>query len=144
MSTLLDRLLGTDSNKSAAVVRVILGFLFLSTGLMKLTVPALGDAFAAQLIQARIPFHSFNLWFVPIAETTMGLLLILGLFSRLAGVSAAFMMVVATYVHLVVHDADLFPLQPEAPIIPLVVLPLTAYVVWRGGGAWSLDLRYSR
>jgi hypothetical protein len=50
-------------------------------------------------------------------------------------------MVVATYVHTVVDDPALFPLQPQAPVIPLGVIVLVAYVIWRGAGSWSLDLR---
>jgi hypothetical protein len=53
------------------------------------------------------------------------------------------MMAVATYVHVVVNDPALFPLQPSAPVIPVTVIVLTAYVVWRGAGAWSLDLKTS-
>lgn len=54
------------------------------------------------------------------------------------------MMVVATYVHFVVHNPELFPLQPEAPTIPFVALALCAYVLWVGGGSWSVDLRRQR
>jgi hypothetical protein len=53
------------------------------------------------------------------------------------------MMLVATYVHLVVDNPDLFPLQPEEPIIPLVSIAVAAYIVWCGGGAWSMDLKSS-
>ena len=53
-------------------------------------------------------------------------------------------MVVATYVHLVVDDPSLFPLQPEEPIIPAVVVFLSAYTLLRGGGSRSLDLRASQ
>lgn len=40
-----------------------------------------------------------------------------------------------------VDDLSLFPLQPSAPVIPLAVIAVSAYLVWRGAGAWSLDLR---
>ena len=126
-----------------AIVRVLLGVLFLMTGLMKLFVPDLRAAFSGQLTAAAIPAHSLNMWFVPLAEVVMGSALIAGFLSRLASLTAIGMMVVATYVHLVVHDPDLFPLQPEAPIIPLIALVLCAWVLWAGGGSWSADL-YSR
>jgi hypothetical protein len=41
-------------------------------------------------------------------------------------------MAVATYVHLVVHDPALFPLQPTAPVIPAVVMILSVYVLVTG------------
>lgn len=50
-------------------------------------------------------------------------------------------MVVATHVHLVVDDPTLSPLQPSEPVIPLIVLLMSAYIVWRGAGTWSADLR---
>ena len=53
---------------------------------------------------------------------------------------AAVIMVVATYVHVMV-DPLLFPLQPVEPVGPLVLLVALAYIVWKGGGAWSVDLR---
>ena len=53
-------------------------------------------------------------------------------------------MLVATYVHLAVDDPSLFPLQPSEPIIPLVVIAMSVYVLLRGAGAWSLDLKATR
>ncbi len=139
----LGRLRATQPSMPLAIVRVLLGVLFLMTGLMKLFVPDLRAAFSGQLTAAAIPAHSLNMWFVPLAEVVMGSALIAGFLSRLASLTAIGMMVVATYVHLVVHDPDLFPLQPEAPIIPLIALVLCAWVLWGGGGSWSADL-YSR
>jgi hypothetical protein len=50
-------------------------------------------------------------------------------------------MLVATYVHLVVDDPSLFPLQPSEPIIPIIVIAMASYVLWKGGGSWSRDLK---
>ena len=67
----------------------------------------------------------------------------MGAYARLAAAVVVGIMVVATYVHIVVDDPSLFPLQPSEPIIPIGVVVLTTYVLWRGGGAWSRDLRAS-
>jgi len=136
----LNRLRETQPSKPLAIVRILLGLLFLTTGMMKLFVPELRAAFSGQLTAAAIPAHSLNMWIVPLAETGMGLALIAGFHSRLASLAAMGMMVVATYVHVVVHDPELFPLQPEAPIIPLIALVLCGWVLWAGGGSWSVDL----
>ena len=53
-------------------------------------------------------------------------------------------MAVATYVHLVVDDPSLFPLQPSEPIIPSIVIAMCLYLLWRGGGSWSRDLNATR
>lgn len=129
----------TNHDKILGVLRIFLGVMFLSTGLMKFTVAHLSDAFSAQLLQADIPFHGFNLKFVPLLEVLLGLALTVGIYSRLAGLVVIPVMLVASYVHLVVQDAALFPLQPNAPVVPLMTLVMAVYILWRGGGAWSLD-----
>ena len=67
---------------------------------MKLLVPELRAAFSGQLTQAALPAHALNMWLVPVAEIAVGLLLTVGLLSRLASLGAVPMMVVAAYVHL--------------------------------------------
>ena len=126
------------------VTRIMIGMIILSTGVMKLLVPMLWNAWSGQLTQANIPFYTFNLWFVPFAEIFIGSLLISGFFSRLGSLILFFMMTVATYVHLTVHDSSLFPLQPQAPVMPLALIAAGAHVFWHGGGAWSTDLKSTR
>lgn len=140
---LLKVIRSTTDDRILGILRLLLGGLFVMTGLMKLFVPMLGEAFSGQLLAANIPFYTFNVWFVPVTEVIVGVLLLLGLFSRIGGLVVTNLMLVATYVHLVVDNPDLFPLQPEEPIIPLVTIAVAAYVVWRGGGAWSIDLKSS-
>lgn len=133
----------TRHDKILGSVRVALGILFLMTGLMKLFVPELRAAFSGQLTAAGIPFHGLNMWIVPMMETAVGLLLLYGLFSRIGALIVIGLMLVATYVHLVVSDPALFPLQPTEPIIPAMAIGAAIYVVWRGGGTWSADLKWS-
>ena len=141
MDALLSRIRHTSRNNVVGLCRALLGLLFLSTGVMKFVVPSLRNAFSGQLTEAALPFHSVNMWLVPLVEVVLGGLLIIGLYGRVASLVAIFMMIVATYVHLVVHDPELFPLQPEAPIIPLATILFSLYVLWAGSGSWSIDLR---
>ena len=39
---------------------------------------------------------------------------------------------------LTVPDPSLFPLQPHAPVVPIMLLVMALVVLWRGAGAWSL------
>ena len=73
-------------------------------------------------------------------EIGVGIAMALGLYSRLAALVTIVIMTVATYVHIVVADPSLFPLQPSEPIIPLGVIILCFYVIWKGAGAGSSDL----
>ncbi len=138
---IFDQARRTSNDKIAGVLRLLLGFVFFMAGILKVVVPFLGEAFAGQLNAANIPFQDLSLFVVPIVETVLGITLLFGIHVRLSAVVAAGIMLVATYVHVVADDPSLFPLQPVEPIGPLVLLLGLAYLLWRGGGAWSIDLR---
>jgi len=107
-------------------------------------VPMLAEAWSGQLIAADLPIYTISRWSVPFIEIAVGLALGFGFIVRLAALVVVCIMTVATYVHLVVADSSLFPLQPTAPVIPLIVIGVSIYLVWRGAGAWSSDLRSSQ
>ena len=131
----------TQPDGAARGIRVILGAIFVMTGVMKLVVPTLAAAWAGQLAAANIPLAELSRWAVPFVEIGVGVALLVGFYTRIATALVMSIMVVATYVHLVVHDPALFPLQPAEPIIPAVVMILCVYILVKGGGSGSLDLR---
>lgn len=131
----------TSNNKVAGSVRLMLAIIFLMTGPMKLLMPQLMEAWSGQLLAAEIPLYEVSLWTVPFVELLLGLILAMGIFARLSVMVVIPIMIVATYVHMVVDDPSLFPLQPSEPIIPLIVIVMSIYILWKGAGAWSLDLR---
>jgi uncharacterized membrane protein YphA (DoxX/SURF4 family) len=120
------------------VVRIALGVLFVMTGVMKFAVPKLREAWSRQLELARLPFRQPTFLLLPAAEIVVGVLLTLGVLTRPSTVVVILMMLGATYVHLVVDDPSVFPLQPEAPIIPGVVIVLAVFVLIGGPGSWSV------
>ena len=122
----------------------MLALVFLMTGLMKLLVPRLAEAWSGQLIAAQLPFYELSRWTVPFLELFLGVVLALGILVRPAALAVIGIMAVATYVHLVVDDPSLFPLQPSEPIIPGLVMLGSAFLLWRGGGSWSRDLKSAR
>jgi len=134
----------TSDNKLAGGLRIFLGLLFVMTGVMKLVVPMLAEAWSGQLLAAQLPLYALNVRLVPFIEIAVGVALLIGAFTRFAGVVVIGIMVVATYVHVVVDDPSLFPLQPSEPVIPLIVIAMSAYLISKGGGAGSLDLRASK
>ena len=138
---MLNRLRKTSDDKLAGVLRLLLGFVFFMAGILKMVVPSLGEAFAGQLVAANIPLYGLSLYTVPVVETVFGITLFCGLHARLSAAVAAVVMVVATYVHVVADDPSLFPLQPVEPIGPLVLLVALLYILWKGGGSWSFDLK---
>ena len=137
----LDDIRKTSDNKLAGSFRILLAVLFLMSGAMKLLIPMLADAWSGQLLAANLPLYSITRWTVPFLEMLLGVVLATGGFVRPAVVLVMGIMVVATYVHVVVDDPSLFPLQPSEPIIPLIVVVLSLYLLWKGAGSWSLDLK---
>ncbi len=140
----LQSMRNTRDQKLAARIRIVLGILFVMTGAMKVVVPRLGEAFEGQLEAANIPFQELNRWVVPFIEMGVGAALLVGFYVRIAALLVLNIMIVATYVNLTVEDPSLFPLQPTAPIIPVVATILAIFVLVRGGGARSLDLKASQ
>ena len=131
----------TSDNKLAGSIRILLAVLFLMTGAMKLLIPMFAEAWSGQLLAANIPLYEVSRWTVPFIEVALGAVLAVGTYVRPAVVVVIGIVVVATYVHLAVADSSLFPLQPREPVIPFIVILMSVYVLWRGAGAWSLDLR---
>ncbi len=131
----------TTDDKLAGGIRLMLAVIFLMTGPMKVLVPSLAEAWAGQLVAAQIPFAELSRVTVPFVELLLGIVLAVGIFVRPAAFFVINIMLVATYVHVVVDDPSLFPLQPEKPIIPIIVMIGSFYLLWRGGGAWSRDLK---
>ncbi len=139
----MNNLKQTSPNKFVGILRILLGVLFIMTGLMKLFMADYGEAWSIQLLEAEIPLYTFNYWFVPILETILGLFLLLGSHSRISALLVLPIMFVAIYVHLTVTDPGAFPSQPQEPYMPIVVILMALIVIIKGAGNWSLDLRSS-
>lgn len=137
---MIKRLRNTSDDNIGGVLRLLLGAVFFMAGILKVIVPSLGQAFSGQLSAANIPLQDIFLFVFPIVEMVLGVMLVVGFHARLSAAAAAASMIVATYVHVAVEDPSLFPLQPVAPIGPLMLLVMALYVLWKGGGAWSIDL----
>ena len=131
----------TTDDSFAGAIRMALGALFLMTGVMKLAVPMLAEAFSGQLVASGIPMIGLVKWIVPFVEIGAGLAMMVGAFTRVVALIIIGIMAVASYVHLVVDDPAMFPLQPHEPVVPVVVILMAVYLLWRGGGSGSLDLR---
>ena len=133
----------TTSNKVAAVTRLLVAMIFLMAGPMKLLFPRLADAWSGQLLAAELPLYTLSRWSIPFLELLLGILLAVGIYVRPAAALVIVIMIVATYVHIAVDDPSLFPLQPSEPIIPIVLIVMSLFMLRLGAGAWSLDLKAS-
>ncbi len=123
----------TTPLKHVIVARLIAGLPLAGLGFMHL----IGAAPMKPILEAaKIPLPDLNAVVAPIFEVLAGLLLLTGAFSRVGGLIGAGTMAVAMYAHLTADWPD------EPPIVlPIAVLAGCLYVLWRGGGAWSMDLK---
>jgi len=113
--------------KITKIIRVLLGIMFLMTGMMKIAIPFFGNAFLIQLTEANIPFAEISFWAVPIVEVGIGIMLLLNYRTTMAMSLIVPIMAVAIYVHSVVLNPEAFPAQPQFPIIPILVLAMVAF-----------------
>ena len=82
-------------NKFIGLIRIMLGIIFIMTGTMKLTLADFGAAWSIQLIEAEIPFYTLNYWFVPVFEIFLGIILLVGYYSRIGALMVLPVMLVA-------------------------------------------------
>ena len=137
----MKRLRQTSPNKLIGAIRLMLGIIFIMTGTMKLTLADFSEAWSIQLLEAEIPFYTFNYWFVPVFEIFLGIIILLGYYSRIGALMVLPVMLVAMYVHLTVSNPAAFPAQPQEPYIPMAVIIMALFIIVKGGGNWSMDLK---
>lgn len=136
MSALIQRLRHTTADKRVAVLRIVGGLPLLVFGAMHLVDP---EPFRQILEASGLPFVELNLIAAPLTEVVAGLLLITGYYARMGGLLGATTMLTAAYSTLVLSQLGSGPEVP-AMALPLAVLAISTLVLWRGAGAWSLDL----
>ncbi len=121
-----------------ALFRIVFGFLFLCFGLQKMFGVLGGQAAPLMSLQGA----------AGVVETVCGLLIMLGLFTRLAAFLASGEMAVAFwYIHVFVIG-----MGPQGPGLPMGLLPhmnmgvdaalfcfAFLYIATRGPGIWSID-----
>ncbi|MDQ8189409.1 DoxX family protein [Roseibacillus persicicus] len=126
----------TTNQKSSAIVRILVSLPLLGIGIQHL----IGTAPLEPILRgAGIPFPELNNVIGTGAEILAGALLITGFFARAGAALTIPTMAMALYAHAVYDWAD------EPPVIlPIALILGSLYVIWKGAGAWSLDLRNSK
>ena len=122
-----------SSTAFISAARVLLGLFVLGTGVITFFVPDFKVAFIAQLTAANIPLQRLTLFVIPTLEGVVGLLLIGGGLIRLASLVCILITALLTYLHLVVTEPTLYPLQFGLPLIPIVALVLSGFLYFVEG-----------
>jgi putative oxidoreductase len=140
--TIRERVRTTEPLRHLLPLRLVAAAPLLGIGLAHVLVP---EAPMRPLVEAAgFPSPGVLAPLAVAAELVAGTLLLLGLWARIGAALAIPTMLGAVYTHLVV---DVWPnVEAEEPpiAIPVVVLLVASYVLWRGAGRWSFDTRHAR
>jgi putative oxidoreductase len=126
--------------KAVLLIRILVGWVFLSEGVQKFLFPeALG---VGRFVKIGIPWPQVMAPFVGVVEIVFGSLLLIGLLARLATVPLLFDICVALYSTKIVTFAKngFWGTLHEARTDVSMLLGLI-FLLLVGGGAWSLDSR---
>ncbi len=150
------RILATSAPRWSILVRLLVGLVvFLPEGVQKLAFPEILGA--GRFAAIGIPFPQIMGPFVGVVEVVCGVLVIVGLFTRLAAIPLIIIMIVAILSTkmpiLLGHDLWIFHL-PKLPHYgfwsmmheartDLVMLLGCLYLLFEGAGLWSIDARWS-
>lgn len=135
------KLMGRTS-KATLLIRILVGWVFLSEGIQKFLFPdALG---VGRFVRIGIPWPQVLAPFVGVVEIVCGTLILLGLFTRLASIALLADIAVAIYSTKIVAFAKngFWGTLHEARTDISMLLGLL-FLVLVGSGAWSLDARWS-
>jgi putative oxidoreductase len=135
-------LLKTGRHWHTLVPRAIVAVPLIAIGAQHLT----GAAPIGPIIEAAgLPVPGLNAALAPVAEVLAGVLVAMGLVTRIGAFLALGAMLVAIYSHAVI---DVWPITDDAgaSLEPPVVLPIAiglaaGYLIFRGGGRFSIDRR---
>lgn len=129
--------------KAIVLVRILVGWVFLSEGIQKFLFPeALG---VGRFVKIGIPWPQFMAPFVGVVEIVCGLLLLIGFLTRLAAIPLLIDICVALYSTKIVSIAKngLWGTLHEARTDVSMLLGLV-FLLLIGGGSLALDARFAR
>ena len=130
-------------SKAILLIRVLVGWVFLSEGIQKFLFPdALG---VGRFVKIGIPWPHTMALFVGTVEIACGTLVLVGLFTRLAATPLLGVIAVALYSTKIVTFATFgfWGTLHEARTDVSMLLGLI-FLLMAGGGAWSLDGWFTR
>ncbi len=132
------RLSRTNNIPGYPLIRLILGYVFLLAGAQKLLYPA---AAGERFLGLGFPLPAFTAGLVGVLEALCGLLILAGLFTRLAAVPVAVIMAVAIATTKLPRLAGGFWEFAPAVRLDAAMLLLALFVIINGADRFSLDRR---
>jgi uncharacterized membrane protein YphA (DoxX/SURF4 family) len=138
---MLRNVIRTDNQKATLLIRLMVGMVFLSEGIQKfLFADTLG---AGRFAKIGLPNPDFLGPFVGSFEILCGILILLGLFTRLAAIPLILIMIVAmatTKAELLANEG--FWSMMHGSRTDLSMFLGSMFLLIKGGGKWSVDYRF--
>jgi putative oxidoreductase len=135
---MLNKILKTDNSPTTLLIRLMVGIIFLSEGIQKFLFPAIRGA--GRFEKIGLPEPEFLGTFVGSFEVLAGILILLGLFTRLAAIPTFIIMLVAistTKIDILVNQG-LWEMLHAARTDWAMLLG-SIFLIIRGGGYASID-----
>ena len=121
----------------------MVGIVFLSEGIQKFLFPAIRGA--GRFEKIGLPFPDFLGSFVGTFEILCGILILIGLLTRLSGIPTFIIMVVALVTTKIdILSADGFWQMMHSSRTDWAMLLGSLFLIIRGGGNWSVDRMFMK
>jgi putative oxidoreductase len=132
------KLISTSNEKTTILIRLMVGAVFLSEGIQKFLFP--GSLGAGRFKKIGLPAPEFFGPFVGAFEITCGILILIGLLTRLAAIPLIIIMLVAimTTKATVLANEGFWEMLHGSRTDWAMLLG-SIFLLIRGGGKWSLD-----
>jgi len=135
---MLEKIINTDNSETTIIIRLIVGAVFLSEGIQKFLFPAIRGA--GRFEKIGLPSPEFLGSFVGAFEILCGILILIGLLTRLASIPLIIIMLVAiatTKVDLLANQG--FWEMMHGSRTDWSMLLGSIFLLIKGGGSWSVD-----
>ena len=140
---MLKKIIQTDPAKTTIIIRLMVGVVFLSEGIQKFLFPAIRGA--GRFEKIGLPAPEFLGSFVGAFEIVCGILIMLGLLTRLAGIPTLVIMLVAiATTKSAVLANEGFWVMMHGSRTDWAMLLGSLFLIIKGSGYWSLDYKLSK
>ena len=134
------KITATDNSKSTVLIRLMVGMVFLSEGIQKFLFPAIRGA--GRFEKIGLPDPAFLGSFVGTVEIFCGILIIMGLLTRLVSIPLIIIMLIA----IATTKGDLlankgFWEMMHGSRTDWAMLLGSIFLLLKGGGLWSIDYK---
>lgn len=132
------KLLKTDNSNTTVLIRLLVGAVFFSEGIQKFLFPLVNGA--GRFEKIGLPWPEFLGPFVGTVEIICGALILIGLMTRVAAMSTLIIMIVAILTTKIpILNSSGFWEMAHAARTDWSMLLGSIFLIFRGGGGWSLD-----